>query len=114
MRCFDEKAFLRGAVETDKGTLLEDFEDIGIVASDMGDGARKALKDFIKFVGQADCQATDGGPSPGRLSYEELLEISKYLNDIVQTLSGNFSIGITELARRLGREKNSAGKRRVL
>lgn len=114
MRFFDWNTFRQGAESMDEGTLLEDFNEIGIVTSGMKKEQKEALRNFIKFVAQADDQGTDSKSSAERLTLLELLEIGRHLNNIVQTLSGESSVGIDELARRLRNIKNSAGMRRVI
>ena len=114
MRFFDWKAFQRGAESMDDGTLQEDINEIGIVTSGMEKDEKEAFGNFIKFVALADDQGTDSASSAEQLTFLELLEIGRHLNNIVQTLSGESSIGIDELVRRLRNIKNSAGMRRVI
>jgi len=111
VRSFDRRTFLLGVEEMDQCILLENLKEIGIVASDIGKDERNVFKNFIKFVAQA---VTDNTSSTERLSLEELLDISRHLDDIVKILSGNSSKSVSELARCLRQMKNSAGKRRVL
>ena len=114
MRFFDWKAFQRGAESMDDGTLQEDINEIGIVTSGMEKDEKEAFGNFIKFVALADDQGTDGASSTERLTFLELLEIGRHLNNIVQTLSGESSMGIDELARRIRNVKNSSGMRMVI
>lgn len=114
MRFFDWKAFQQGAESMDEGTLLEDFNEIGIVTSGMKKDEKEALRNFVKFVAQADDQGTDNASSAERLTLLELLDIGRHLSKIVQTLSGDSSVGMDELARRLRNITNSAGMRRVI
>ena len=114
MRFFDWKAFQQGAESMDDSALQVDINEIGIVTSVTATDEREALRKFIKFVAQADDQGTDSAASAEQLTFLELLEIGRHLNNIVQTLSGDSSMNIDEIARRLGDMKNSAGMRRVI
>ena len=98
----------------DDGTLQEVFNEIGIVTSGMRNDEKEALRNFIKFVAQADDQGTDSASSTERLTFLELLEIGRHLYYIVQTLSGDSSRSIDELALQLRNIKNSAEMRRVI
>lgn len=114
MRFFDWKAFQKGAESMDDSALREDINEFGIATSVTATDERAAFIKFIKFVAQADDQGMDSAASAEQLTFLELLEIGRHLNNIVQTLSGDSSMNIDEIARRLGDMKNSAGMRRVI
>lgn len=114
MKEFDRNAFLQEMEKVDDTEWLADFDEIGIVVSDTDEDTRKALKNFVRFMSQADRPDAEGEPPQERISFEELLEISRRLNNIVQVLAGDFSVTLFDLVHNLKKVKNEAGKRRIL
>lgn len=114
MRFFDKTAFLQEIRGADTDILEANINEIKLVAGDMNEESRKALVDFVRFIASASCQDNDNAPLQGRLSFEELLEIGRHLDEVVQVLSGEISESIYEIARRFRQVKSDAGIRRVL
>lgn len=113
MRFFDKKAFLMKVNGVDDRYIREDLQDVGIVFTGPVDGARKSFNKFIRFVAQEDnddkhCR------TPESLLFEDLLEISQFLDDIVHALSDNYPNDILDLSNNLRTIKGTGGKRRIL